>query len=494
MVNQSLEKKETSDTPEGAGLIWFRSDLRVVDNTAITAATRCSNNVLAAFISTPMQWHEHNVAPMKVDFIRRRLDVLREQLSELNIPLVIIEVDDFDKEAQAIADLAVSYNISQVYCNKQYEWNERQRDELTAELLEKHNIRFSAFDDDCIITPGKVLTRNGQPFKVFTPFRREWLTVYRFEVPSVHPNPEKQQANGFMLDVQPEPVMSFTYPAADSVHWPVEEEAIKQRLRMFCEEKAALYHQQRDIPAIDGTSCLSPYLSIGALSARQCMAALLAEFPQCLDDSKSGAFCWLNEIIWREFYRHLIVAWPKLSRDQPFLGWTRNVMWQQSDSMLSAWQQGRTGYPIVDAAMRQLRQTGWMHNRLRMITASFLTKDLLIHWQAGEQWFMSQLIDGDLASNNGGWQWAASTGTDAQPYFRVFNPTVQGERFDPDGSFIRTWIHELRDVPDKYIHQPFLWDKAESLNYPKPIVDHKSARLRAIEVFKSAKALIGEAQ
>jgi deoxyribodipyrimidine photo-lyase len=224
------------------------------------------------------------------------------------------------------------------------------------------------------------------------------------------------------------------------------------------------------------------------------MAALLAEFPQCLDDSKSGAFCWLNEIIWREFYRHLIVAWPKLSRDQPFLGWTRNVMWQQSDSMLSAWQQGRTGYPIVDAAMRQLRQTGWMHNRLRMITASFLTKDLLIHWQAGEQWFMSQLIDGDLASNNGGWQWAASTGTDAQPYFRVFNPTVQGERFDPDGSFIRTWIHELRDVPDKYIHQPFLWDKAESLNYPKPIVDHKSARLRAIEVFKSAKALIGEAQ
>jgi len=184
-----------------------------------------------------------------------------------------------------------------------------------------------------------------------------------------------------------------------------------------------------------------------------------------------------------------MVAWPKLSREQPFLEWTRYVHWDESKLMLSAWQQGVTGYPIVDAAMRQLRETGWMHNRLRMITASFLTKDLLIHWRAGERWFMSQLIDGDLAANNGGWQWAASTGTDAQPYFRVFNPTTQGQRFDPEGRFIRTWVHELKDVPDKYIHQPHLWPQADSLDYPKPIVDHKSARLRAIEAFKSAKAL-----
>ncbi|MCG7586145.1 deoxyribodipyrimidine photo-lyase [Photobacterium sp. OFAV2-7] len=494
MVVQAVENNNGSATNNRAGLIWFRSDLRVVDNTALIAATRDCKNILAVFVSTPLQWRDHDVAPIKADFIRRRLVVLRQQLSELNIPLVIIEVDDFEKAAQAVTDLSVSHNISQVYCNKQYEWNECQRDEMTAAQLGNHNIRFSSFDDDCIIAPGKVLTRNRQPFRVFTPFRREWLKVFLLETPTVQITPEKLQANSFVDNAQPEHTVSFTYPLEDSVRWTVDEETIKQRLRLFCQEKAAAYHQQRDIPSVDGTSCLSPYLCVGALSARQCMAALLAEFPQCLDEPNSGAFSWLNEIIWREFYRHLIVAWPKLSREQPFLDWTRHVAWDQSESMLTAWQQGKTGYPIVDAAMRQLKQTGWMHNRLRMITASFLTKDLLIHWQRGEQWFMSQLIDGDLASNNGGWQWAASTGTDAQPYFRVFNPTVQGERFDPDGRFIRTWIHELRDVPDKYIHQPSLWDKADTLNYPKPIVDHKTARIRAIEVFKTAKSLMDEAQ
>ncbi|MBC7006778.1 deoxyribodipyrimidine photo-lyase, partial [Photobacterium sp. BZF1] len=211
--------------------------------------------------------------------------------------------------------------------------------------------------------------------------------------------------------------------------------------------------------------------------------------PMCLDEPESGAFSWLNEIIWREFYRHLLVAYPELCRNQPFQQWTNKVHWQSSSELLVAWQQGMTGFPIVDAAMRQLKQTGWMHNRLRMITASFLTKDLLIHWQAGEQWFMSQLVDGDFASNNGGWQWAASTGTDAQPYFRVFNPTTQGERFDPKGEFIRTWLYELKDVPDKYIHQPHLWAGSDSLNYPKPIVDHKQARLQAISAFKTAKEM-----
>ncbi|MGF1716745.1 deoxyribodipyrimidine photo-lyase [Photobacterium chitinilyticum] len=470
--------------------MWFRSDLRVVDNTALIASSRHCNSVLAVFVSTPMQWHEHHVAPIKIDLIHRRLVVLRQQLAKLNIPLTVVEVADYEQTPQAILELVRLHNIKHVFCNKQYEWNERQRDSLTAQLLKKHKIEFSAFDDECILAPGKVLTRKEEPFKVFTPFRREWLNIYRMEMPKVMAIPAKLNRSESLDTVFSKSCNQFTYPACDSVRWPVDEEAITQRLRTFCEEKVAVYHQKRDIPAVDGTSCLSPYLSIGALSPRQCMAALLAEFPLCFDEPENGAFCWLNEIIWREFYRHLIMAWPKLSREQPFQNWTRHVVWQQSDSMLKAWQQGMTGYPIVDAAMRQLKETGWMHNRLRMITASFLTKDLLIHWQFGEQWFMSQLIDGDLASNNGGWQWAASTGTDAQPYFRVFNPTIQGERFDPDGSFIRTWVHELKDVPDKYIHQPFLWNQAESLNYPRPIVDHKSARLRAIDVFKQAKSFM----
>ncbi|WP_064608707.1 deoxyribodipyrimidine photo-lyase [Photobacterium sp. J15] len=474
------------------GLVWFRADLRVVDNTALTAACQRSDNVIAIFTSTPMQWHEHNVAPIQVDLIQRRLGVLRSQLAEIGIPLLIYQVADFEAAAKSVCELAQKHQVNHVYCNKQYEWNEQNRDEITGHLLSEQGIKFSAFDDACIIEPGKVQTKNGDPYKVFTPFRKEWLRLFRHAMPKVQPVPQVKKESEEAVSSLSEALfvhdkIELTYPKKDSLQWPVDEDAIRQRLRTFCSEKAQIYHEQRDIPAIDGTSCLSPYLTLGALSPRQCVSALLEVFPHCFDEPESGAFSWLNEIIWREFYRHLMVAFPRLSRDQPFQSWTRNISWRQSESDLAAWQQGRTGFPIVDAAMRQLKETGWMHNRLRMITASFLTKDLLINWREGERWFMSQLVDGDLAANNGGWQWAASTGTDAQPYFRVFNPTTQGERFDPDGQFIRTWVHELKDVPDKFIHQPHSWPGAVQINYPAPIVDHKSARLAAIEAFKIAK-------
>ncbi|WP_299013329.1 deoxyribodipyrimidine photo-lyase [uncultured Photobacterium sp.] len=473
--------------PHQTGLVCFRADLRVVDNTALVEACHRSEQVIAVFISTPMQWHEHNVSPIQVNFIQRRLGVIRAQLAKLGIPLLIEEVADFTKAAQTINQLAIKHHVGHVYCNKQYEWNEHQRDELLGSLLSRQNIKFSVFDDACVISPGRVLTQKGDTFKVFTPFRKEWLKIFRRERPQVQGMPTPFKSTSQISSLFSEQKIELTYPRKDSLQWPVDEEAIRQRLRMFCRDKVACYHLRRDFPAVDGTSCLSPFLAIGALSPRQCVTALLEVYPESTEQLESGAFCWLNEIIWREFYRHLMVAWPQLSREQPFQPWTRYVQWRQSESHLLAWQQGRTGFPIVDAAMRQLKETGWMHNRLRMITASFLTKDLLIHWQEGEQWFMSQLIDGDLAANNGGWQWAASTGTDAQPYFRVFNPTTQGERFDPDGQFIRTWVNELKDVPDKYIHQPHLWSGAVNLNYPQPIVDHKRARIRAIEAFKQAK-------
>ncbi|UXI04061.1 deoxyribodipyrimidine photo-lyase [Photobacterium sp. TY1-4] len=491
MVTQTQQSGSLHSESEVAsdlgGLVWFRADLRVVDNKALSEACKRCDRVMALYIATPMQWHEHHVSPIQVDLIRRRLAVLRQQLKALNIPLMVLELPDFHAIPEAVLAWMQQHQLKHVFANKQYEWNEGQRDDLTARLLNRHQICFSAFDYDCVIAPGEVLTRSGDPFKVFTPFRRQWLTQYRQQPPQpeARPEPVAQRLPDALYSEQP---ISLTYPEKSSVDWPVDEEALIQRLRTFCMEKAPDYHQKRDFPAVDGTSCLSPYLAIGALSSRQCLSALFAESPFCLDEPESGEFTWCNEIIWREFYRHLIVAWPKLSRDQPFQPWTKHVRWHESESLLSAWQRGETGFPIVDAAMRQLRETGWMHNRLRMITASFLTKDLLIHWQAGEQWFMSHLIDGDLASNNGGWQWAASTGTDAQPYFRVFNPTTQGERFDPKGEFIRKWVHELKDVPDKYIHEPHRWPQAHRLNYPKPIVDHKSARLRAIEEFKAAKA------
>ncbi len=271
--------------------------------------------------------------------------------------------------------------------------------------------------------------------------------------------------------------------------FPAGEEAALQRLRRFCREDVQDYQQQRDFPAVAGTSCLSPYLALGILSPRQCVNRLRAECPEVLENADGGAFIWLNELIWREFYRHLLVAYPRLCQHHPFIGWTDAVIWNHSEQQLIAWQQGRTGYPIVDAAMRQLNETGWMHNRLRMISASFLVKDLLIDWRQGERYFMSQLLDGDLAANNGGWQWAASTGTDAAPYFRIFNPTTQGERFDQDGVFIRRWLPELAAVPDSDIHQPWRWAERQqqSLDYPPPLVEHKQARLATLAAFEAAK-------
>ncbi|WP_318480204.1 deoxyribodipyrimidine photo-lyase [Photobacterium leiognathi] len=478
-------------------IIWFRDDLRTVDNTALNHAIETGLPVIALFVATPMQWHEHHVAAIQIDFIHRRLRVLKLQLAELNIPLQVMQCNDFSESVDAIAEYCHQHRVVHVFVNKQYPLNEQLRDEKLGVLLAQSGIKQSLFDDNYVLEPETILNREGELFKVFTPYRNAWIKRFSAE-PSYPVTTNKEVAlsdtTSAMLADSTE-IQSLGYPVIESVLWPVDEEAILQRLDTFCVTKAQDYHQQRDFPAIDGTSCLSPFLAIGALSARQCVYQLLQHFPHALEVNKEdGAFTWLNEIIWREFYGHLLHRYPELSKNHPFQDYTQYVRWQDNPTLLKAWQDGKTGFPIVDAAMRQLRATGWMHNRLRMITASFLTKDLLCDWRAGEQWFMQHLIDGDFASNNGGWQWAASTGTDSQPYFRVFNPTLQGQRFDPKGDFIRTWVKELAKVPDKYIHTPHQWDSSGSLDYPLPIVDHKEARLLAIEAFKQAKAVMDNHQ
>ncbi|WP_305408251.1 deoxyribodipyrimidine photo-lyase [Photobacterium leiognathi] len=478
-------------------IIWFRDDLRTVDNTALNHAIETGLPVIALFVATPMQWHEHHVAAIQIDFIHRRLRVLKQQLAALNIPLQAMRCNDFSESVDAIAEYCHQHRVVHVFANKQYPLNEQLRDEKLGVLLAQSSIKQSLFDDNYVLEPETILNREGELFKVFTPYRNAWIKRFSAE-PSYPVTTNKEVAlsdtTSAMLADSTE-IQSLGYPVIESVLWPVDEEAILQRLDTFCVTKAQDYHQQRDFPAIDGTSCLSPFLAIGALSARQCVHQLLQHFPHALEVNKEdGAFTWLNEIIWREFYGHLLHRYPELSKNHPFQDYTQYVRWQDNPTLLKAWQDGKTGFPIVDAAMRQLRATGWMHNRLRMITASFLTKDLLCDWRAGEQWFMQHLIDGDFASNNGGWQWAASTGTDSQPYFRVFNPTLQGQRFDPKGDFIRTWVKELAKVPDKYIHTPHQWDSSGSLDYPLPIVDHKEARLLAIEAFKQAKAVMDNHQ
>ncbi|MEC5342126.1 deoxyribodipyrimidine photo-lyase [Brenneria populi] len=468
-------------------LVWLRNDLRTTDNLALHAACQDAQaRVIALFIATPQQWRRHGMAPRQAAFLLENLELMRQALAEKGIALYYHECADFSAAARWLADFCRRQDVTRLFYNRQYEINERRRDELAESLLAE-SVECRGFDDGLLLPPGSVLTGEGNMYKVFTPFRQAFIKrLLETDTASV---PAPRPRNGAAVDLTAS-LTPFSYPRlAVDREFPAGEAAALGRLRQFCREQAPDYARQRDLPALAGTSKLSPYLALGVLSPRQCFNRLRAECPALLEQRESGAFVWFNELVWREFYRHLLVFWPDLCKNQPFIAWTRQVQWRQAPEDLAAWQQGKTGYPIVDAAMRQMNQTGWMHNRLRMICASFLVKDLLIDWREGERYFISQLLDGDLAANNGGWQWAASTGTDAAPYFRIFNPTAQGERFDPQGAFIRRWLPELAAVPDKDIHQPHRWAErqAHSLDYPPPIVDHQQARGRTLAAFEAAK-------
>ncbi|MDA5482794.1 deoxyribodipyrimidine photo-lyase [Yersinia intermedia] len=474
-------------------LIWFRNDLRITDNLALHAACQDPQaTVIAVFIATPAQWAAHDMAPRQAAFLLQNLQQLQHALAIRGIPLHYHQCDDFQDSIIWLDDFCQQQQVDALFFNQQYELNEQLRDGALITRLNHrqgagHTITCHRFDDSVLLPPGSVLTGNNEMYKVFTPFRRAFIQRLMMSECRCVPAPKIRDS----VAVMPLPLLPFDYPQqpVDNQLFPAGEEAALQRLRSFCREQVQDYQLQRDLPAVAGTSCLSPYLALGVLSPRQCFNRLLAECPALLENTDGGAFTWLNELIWREFYRHLLVAYPRLCRHRPFIDWTDGVIWNHSEQQLIAWQQGRTGYPIVDAAMRQLNETGWMHNRLRMISASFLVKDLLIDWRHGERYFMSQLLDGDLAANNGGWQWAASTGTDAAPYFRIFNPTTQGERFDSNGAFIRRWLPELAGVPDSDIHQPWRWAQRQQqhLDYPLPLVDHKLARLATLAAFEAAK-------
>ncbi|MGE9550808.1 deoxyribodipyrimidine photo-lyase [Erwinia amylovora] len=468
-------------------LVWLRNDLRIHDNSALHAACRDAKaQVLALFIATPAQWRSHHMAPKQAAFIRHSLQDVQQSLAGKGIPLHLVQCDDFTASVEALKDFCQQHKVDRLFYNYQYEVNERKRDAAAERELFDLDIVSQGFDDSLLLPPGSVLTGNREMYKVFTPFSNAFVKRLHEGLPECLPAP-KARENAPLKKIPA--LKPFDYPQEefDPKLFPAGEDAALKRLREFCLQPVREYSAHRDIPALDGTSRLSVYLATGVLSPRQCLHRLLHEHPDALEDSK--IFIWLNELIWREFYRHLLVAWPKLCRHQPFIGWTNNVKWQHSTAHLDAWQQGKTGYPIVDAAMRQLNTLGWMHNRLRMIVASFLVKDLLIDWREGERYFMSQLIDGDLAANNGGWQWAASSGNDAAPYFRIFNPTTQGERFDREGSFIRQWLPELKEVPDQHIHQPQAWAEKNgvSLDYPQPVVDHKEARKSTLAAFEAAR-------
>ncbi|MBY0309284.1 MAG: hypothetical protein K2Q09_11125, partial [Phycisphaerales bacterium] len=272
--------------------------------------------------------------------------------------------------------------------------------------------------------------------------------------------------------------------------WPAGESAAERRLDAFCSSRLTGYRAERDAPALDATSVLSPYLAVGAISPRRCIAAAAGRNGGGLDSGDPGAAAWISEVIWREFYRHIVVHFPRVSMGRAFKPATDRLQWSRDERLLAAWAGGRTGFPIVDAGMRQLAATGWMHNRVRMIVAMFLSKDLFLDWRLGERHFMLNLVDGDLAQNNGGWQWSASTGTDAAPYFRVYNPVSQSRAHDPKGVYIRRWVPELRDLPDEHLHDPSLLPALlrTPLDYPMPVIDRSTTRARVTAAFKALSA------
>jgi len=467
-------------------LIWLRSDLRIDDNTALAAA-RQRGPTVALWIASPGQWQAHDDAPCKVDFWLRNLRLLQQSLAALNIPLLIRTTDTWADVPECMLEVCRQHRIEAVHWNDEYGINEARRDQATHDALQQAGITATGHLDQLLFRPGSVLTRTGQYFQVFSQFKRVCLEHLHRSLPSLAQPVQAQQSLGIGSDAIPQQIEGFAPPCETlRQHWPAGEDEGRRRLQRFVDETIDDYAQLRDLPAKAGTSQLSPYLAAGVISPRQCLHAALASNRGEFDSGSVGVQTWVNELLWREFYKHTLVGYPRVSRHRAFRPQTEALPWRDAPADLQAWKEGRTGFPLIDAAMRQLLHTGWMHNRLRMIVAMFLSKNLLIDWRHGERHFMRHLIDGDLAANNGGWQWSASTGTDAVPYFRIFNPITQSQRFDPNGVFIRQWLPELEGKDDKSIHYPVKSaDLFATNNYSGPIVDLDSSRQRALEAFKS---------
>ncbi len=470
-------------------LVWFRSDLRTRDNTALHEACRMADDgVVGVFTICPEQWKEHDWGAVKVDFILRNLAELSRSLRRINVPLLIVETPKFDGVAEELLELADRHSCQALSFNREYEVNEQRRDEEVMAAFLGSGKSVHAWSDRFILPPDSVRTSSGDFFKVFSPYRRAWLARYK-EVGGAEPVPTPSGVKKIDVkaDKVPKSVDGFDGLTRPDL-WKEGEKHAQSRLDAFVEGRLEEYDEKRDYPSVNGTSTMSPYLTSGVVSARQCLAAALEANNGRIDSGSKGAVTWISELIWREFYNHVLVGFPRVCKNRPFDLDTEKISWSKAEKRFECWKEGKTGYPIVDAAMRQLAKTGWMHNRLRMVSAMFLTKNLFIDWRWGERHFMQSLVDGDFASNNGGWQWSASTGTDAAPYFRVFNPVSQSEKFDADGDFVRKYIPELEKVKGKAIHFPHAdGDNEDCPDYPKPLVDHKRTRQEAIDKFKAVK-------
>ena len=463
-------------------LHWFRRDLRLADNTALTEAARHADRVIPVFVLETALRTGPDVGAARLAFLLQSVESLRQSLAARGCPLVIRQ----GRSEDILPQLCLETGARAVFANQRCEPYARARDRRLTEALFAAGVEFKLFKDAVVWAESDLLTKADRPYTVFTPYSKAWK-----QRPIPAPRPPFQpggSAPGRPYKSEPLPAdpAAFGHPCTQSLP-PAGEAAALATLEAFMAGPVYDYATHRNLPAVAGTSGLSPYLRTGAIGIRTILRALNQARAAATAGQMTGCDTFLNELIWREFYLQVLTHFPRVANGA-FRPEYDALPWSGNRAHFQAWCAGRTGYPIVDAALRCLNATATMHNRLRMIAAMFLTKDLLIDWRWGENYFMRQLVDGDLAANNGGWQWCAGTGTDAAPYFRIFNPVAQGEKFDPGGDFVRRWIPELAAFPAATIHQP--WSDPALLakcKYPPRLVRHETQRALCLAMFKAVK-------
>lgn len=435
-------------------LVWYRLDLRVHDHEPLARAQQVGARTHAICVVTKADTEAYG--QKRNAFMAKVLAELAKQLAEVGALLSVVRVDNDAACVAAVADFCKANHIGHLFYHRQLSKADGALEVQVERAVKQHKVTCEAFDDQCIVSPKDLRTLSGAPYQVFTPFKRAFVDA----------------------------VVGEMWEKRD-LQVPVNKSEALQVMDAFLDERVKDYQRLRDFPAENGTSGLSPYLALGALSIRQCFGAALRHNNGSLIYGDEGLVTWINELIWREFYRHVWVNFDWVQEGQPFKA-IRPIAWKSNPSDFERWCDGQTGFPLIDAAMRCLVQTGHMHNRLRMVVASFLTKNLLIDWRLGEVFFMRHLLDADRPSNNGGWQWAASVGTDAQPYFRIFNPVSQSQKFDPEGRFIREYCPELKSLSKKAIHDPshnLTATQLAVLGYPLAMCDLSYTRERALAAY-----------
>lgn len=470
-----------SDAPRRA-IAWFRRDLRVHDNRMLADATADAGQVFPVFVSDPAVLAAHRRAAGRVAWFGASLVALDGRLRRAGSGLTVLS----GRPEAVLRDFAARVGADAVYAGLDEEPAARQRDDAVGRAVDLRIVQ-----DQRLLPADALRTGSGEPYRVFTPFRRALDARLRDERGSL-----TAEALPDLARLAPMPASAGDpFPFREAPHGlpAAGEDAASRRLHAFKSDDLWRYATERDRPDLDTTSGISPYLRTGALSVRAAWRTALATEDEAAEsgdrDAAAGARRWRDELAWREFYASVLLTHPDVTRSvRPEFD---EIAWEEgpgADAALQAWREGCTGYPMVDAGMRQLAASGWMHNRMRLITASFLVKDLGIDWRRGEAVFMEHLLDGDMAQNNGNWQWVAGVGTDAAPYFRVFNPVAQGKRFDPDGAFVRRWVPELAALPGADIHEPWKAPVRERpRDYPEPIVEHGMARHRALQRYRAAR-------